>query len=153
MQWKSVLRDFSVRRSNCMSICRGQNKLIWVSLAGVGLGLVVLFYFEPGKYRFYPFCPFHELTGLNCPACGSLRALHQLSHGNILAAFHFNPLLVISLPVLGIVLARKLSARFTGSPLRPIECRPLVLWLALGVFVAFGILRNLHFTSLYRLGP
>ena len=26
-------------------------------------------------------------------------------------------------------------------------------WLVLGVVFAFGILRNLHFTSLHRLGP
>ena len=136
-----------------MSNCRGQNSLVWVSLAGVGLGLLVLFYFEPGKYRFYPFCPLHELTGLNCPACGSLRALHQLSHGNILAAFHFNPLLVVSLPLLGIVLARNLSTRITGSPSWSIEQRPLLWWLILGVVCAFGILRNLPFTPFNRLGP
>ena len=136
-----------------MSNCRGQNSLLWVSLAGGGLGLLVLFYFEPGKYPFYPFCPFHELTGLNCPACGSLRALHQLSHGNILAAFHFNPLLLVSLPFLGIVLARNLSARIIGSPLQPTEQRPLLWWLVLGVVVGFGILRNLPFTPFYRPGP
>jgi hypothetical protein len=124
-----------------------------MSLAGVGLGLLVLFYFEPGKYPFYPLCPFHTLTGLNCPACGSLRAVHQLSHGNILAAFHFNPLLVVSLPFVGIFLARNLSDRITGSTLRPMEQRPLLLWLVLGVLFAFGILRNLHFPSLGRLGP
>jgi hypothetical protein len=136
-----------------MSNCRGQNNLRWLNLAGAGLGLVVLFYFEPGKYPFYPFCPFHELTGLNCPACGSLRALHQLSHGNIVAAFHFNPLLLVSLPFLGIVLARNLSARITGSPLRPIEQRPLLWWLFLGVVFVFGILRNLPLTPFYRPGP
>jgi Protein of unknown function (DUF2752) len=122
-------------------------------LGGVGLGLLVLYCFEPGKYPFYPFCPFHILTGLNCPACGSLRALHQLSHGNILAALHFNSLLIVSLPFLGIVLARKLSAQITGSPWRPIEQRPFLWWLFVGVFVGFGILRNLPFTPFNLLGP
>src|SRR2546425_12377672 len=73
-----------------------------LSFAGV-LALVagastLLFFFDPGSYRFYPRCLFNQVTGLLCPGCGSLRALHQLLHGHVAAAFHLNALLVLFLP-------------------------------------------------------
>jgi ABC-type spermidine/putrescine transport system permease subunit II len=54
---------------------------------------------------FYPPCLFKKLTGLNCPGCGSSRALHQLMHGNLLPALDYNILVVIFLPfiVVGIL--------------------------------------------------
>lgn len=60
----------------------------------------ILFCFDPTQYHFYPTCIFHQVTGLLCPGCGSLRALHQLLHGHPVVAFQFNPLLVAALPLL-----------------------------------------------------
>ena len=57
---------------------------IWASLAAGG---AYLYWFEPGKTGFFPSCPFRALTGFNCPGCGTTRALHQLLHGNVVAAF------------------------------------------------------------------
>lgn len=68
-------------------------------LAGAAaLLLMVLFYFDPSRFHFYPLCIFHQTTGLLCPGCGSLRACHQLLHGNWSAALRLNPLFVLSLP-------------------------------------------------------
>src|SRR6266513_4699752 len=61
---------------------------------------VILFFFSPSQYPFYPRCPLHAMTGLHCPGCGSLRAVHSLLHGDIGAALHFNALLILSLPFL-----------------------------------------------------
>lgn len=110
----------------------------------VGLGVIVLlFFFDPAKHSFYPFCPLYRLTGLQCPGCGCLRAAHHLLHGEFAAAFHFNALLVVLLPVIALWLALWLADRATGrdsfSPLR----HRLWLWLLLGVVMAFGIGRNL----------
>ena len=73
--------------------------LVLLSL-GVLSSVAVLFFFNPSQSSFYPVCLFHQTTGLLCPGCGSLRALHQLLHGNLAAAFHFNALLISSLPIL-----------------------------------------------------
>src|ERR1700730_11233149 len=67
------------------------------ALTIIGSG-VVLFCFNPSEYRFYPVCLFHSYTGLLCPGCGSLRALHQLVHGHVIAALRFNILLISALP-------------------------------------------------------
>jgi hypothetical protein len=65
-----------------------------------GVACIVLFYFDPRQYHFYPVCFFHQTTGLLCPGCGTLRGLHQLLHGHLAAAFRFNPMLIVSLPFL-----------------------------------------------------
>ena len=53
----------------------------------------VLYTFPPAGSPFYPQCVFHALTGLDCPGCGTTRALHELLHGNVGAAFALNPML------------------------------------------------------------
>jgi len=37
-------------------------------------------------------CPFHEVTGLDCPACGGTRAIASLLQGRFVAALHYNAL-------------------------------------------------------------
>ncbi len=52
---------------------------------------------DPSKSLF-PRCLFFMLTGLECPGCGSQRAVHSLLHGDLQAAFGFNPLMVMLIP-------------------------------------------------------
>lgn len=40
------------------------------------------------------------MTGLDCPGCGSQRAIHHLLHLDLKAAFLSNPLLVLAIPYL-----------------------------------------------------
>ena len=49
----------------------------------------------------------YQLTGLACPGCGSLRALHQLTHGHFGEALRLNPMLVMALPFLFWIVLRK----------------------------------------------
>src|SRR6266550_1487519 len=63
--------------------------------------VAVLYFFNPAEHGFYPSCLFYKTTGLLCPGCGTLRAVHQLLHGHIAAAFRLNALFVLSIPVLG----------------------------------------------------
>lgn len=72
-----------------------------VSVAILVAGLHHARDFEPGEFRLFPPCPFLWLTGFYCPGCGSLRALHQLLHGNFAAAISFNPFAVLALPFVG----------------------------------------------------
>src|SRR5207245_10112823 len=59
----------------------------------------LLYLFDPSQHAFYPRCQFHALTGLYCPGCGSLRAMHQLLLGHIPTAFHLNALFLLALSV------------------------------------------------------
>lgn len=84
------------------------SKKIKIALTAVGaivvvLGLVVLFNYNPTEVGFYPRCPSKLLTGYDCPGCGSLRGLHALMHGNIEAAWHFNPAIFFALALLAML--------------------------------------------------
>jgi hypothetical protein len=117
------------------------------TLAGVLiLGLAaaaVLFFFDPSQMSFYPGCPFHRLTGLDCPGCGSTRAMHALLHGRLAVALHFNAMLILSLPLFAWLGLRAIWSGIKGRP--PVAFQPFWVWLYLAAWVAFGILRNLPF--------
>jgi hypothetical protein len=103
----------------------------------------VLFFFDPAKSGFYPGCPLHRLTGLNCPGCGGLRAVHELLHGNIAAAWRLNLLLVLSLPLAAALLIKRLFVSRSRKP-QPtgIENKPHFWVIFFVVLIVFGILRN-----------
>lgn len=54
--------------------------------------------YDPALGGVFPPCPFHSLTGLQCPGCGSQRAVHHLLNFDLVSAFHQNALLVLSIP-------------------------------------------------------
>lgn len=120
--------------------------LIWaLSLAlAVAAGLV-FYFFNPEQSSFYPKCPLYQTTGLLCPGCGSLRALHQLTHGHLLAALRLNPLLVlVLLPVTGWAALRTFVLQVSGRKWPALFLRQEGCWVLLALVVIFGIARNLH---------
>jgi hypothetical protein len=125
--------------------------VVFAVLAILG-SAAILFLFNPTESGFYPVCLFHQSTGLLCPGCGSLRALHQLLHGNVIAALHFNALLVLSLPLAAWFCCRSIIANLKQRP-AAICIRPAWLWSGLVVSVVFGILRNLPFAQSAWLAP
>jgi Protein of unknown function (DUF2752) len=112
----------------------------------VGAGAVYLFSFEPGRNGIFPTCPFRTLTGLNCPGCGTTRGLHQLLHGHVIAAFEFNPLTMLLLPVLGYFLIAYTSSAITGRPMPRISIPDKFVWAFSLIVLGFWIFRN---TPLY----
>jgi hypothetical protein len=120
--------------------------------AGIA-GLLALSFFDPATSSIFPPCPVRYLSGWYCPGCGSLRAIHQLLHGNLRAALALNPLAVTMLPFLIYGLAsyglnKIWSRRLPGLFL------PSVLIRAIGVAIfLFGIMRNLPFAPFAWLAP
>ena len=47
-------------------------------------------------------CPFHLLTGLDCPFCGGQRMIVELLHGHFATAFWLNPALFVGVPVVAL---------------------------------------------------
>ena len=116
---------------------------IWASLVAGG---AYFYWFEPGKTGVFPICPFRALTGFNCPGCGTTRALHQLLHGHVVAAFELNPLTILLLPVLVYALVYFTKSAITGRPMPDISIQPGYVWLSLIVVFGFWVFRN---TPLY----
>jgi hypothetical protein len=97
---------------------------------------------DPNKPGRYPTCPFLAVTGHWCPGCGSLRAIHALSQGEVGAAFGLNVLTVAALPLLAIVWFRWTRRRWNGtSPRRLVH--PAYLWSVLVIEIVFWVVRNL----------
>ena len=106
---------------------------------------LLLLVFDPAEISFFPPCPFHLVTGLYCPGCGSLRAVYQLLHGHFITALDLNPLMVLFLPFLGGVALSYFSYILTGRylfSLRFLNSKSfslIILWL----FITYWILRNI----------
>lgn len=115
---------------------------IWLLLS---IAAAYLFVFEPGKNGFFPLCPFRALTGFTCPGCGSTRALHQLLHGHLSAAFTLNPLFLIALPFLFAVLIRHTSFIMRGRVPRGNVLPAGVIYTLFFVILSFWIFRNTPF--------
>ena len=99
----------------------------------------------PGSYGF---CPWLALTGTACPLCGGLRAVHDLGQGDLVAAASSNLLVVAALPVVLALAMRYVAAtrRGSGTPYDDRTVR-MVLLVAVGVAVAFWVVRNLPFAA------
>lgn len=115
---------------------------IWSIVVGAA---TYAFVFEPGRTGIFPLCPFRALTGFACPGCGATRALHQLLHGNLIAAFQLNPLFLIGLPFLLAVLVRHTSFTMRRQ-IPPGNVLPAsVIYGLFFVILTFWIFRNTPF--------
>ncbi len=100
--------------------------------AFLAAGAVILYRFNPATVHFYPSCVFHALTGLQCPGCGTTRALHHLLHGDVAGAFRLNAMLFVAVPFGAL-----------ASVSRRVATHPLTGWVALAATVGWWIGRNL----------
>ncbi|MBP2702287.1 DUF2752 domain-containing protein [Microbispora sp. RL4-1S] len=111
-------------------------------LAGAVACLAVV---DPNRPGHYPICPLYALTGLYCPACGALRAVHDLAHGDLSGALGMNPLFVVCVPVVIAGWAIWALRSWQGRPVRPIPGHAAVTWGFLAVAIVFGVVRNTPF--------
>lgn len=105
-------------------------------LAGAAVTVV-----NPDQPGHFPVCPFRALTGLDCPFCGGLRGVHDLTHGQVVAALDQNALVVLAVPLAVLGWLRWVHRSARGTPARPAP--GWVLPAALAVVLAFWVVRNL----------
>lgn len=88
----------------------------------------------------YGICPSLAVLGVWCPGCGGLRAVHELTGGDVAAAFELNPLAVLALPVVAglwlLWLLGSLGLR------RPPTISPRLGWPILVVLLGYAVARN-----------
>ena len=86
-----------------------------VLLAGLVLAVSVALHLrDPHRPGSWAFCPWLVLTGTYCPGCGGLRAVNDLTRGDLRAAASSNLLLVGSLPLALFVWVRWVRDAWTG---------------------------------------
>ena len=113
-------------------------KTISVMAAAISVAAVLVFYAvsDPAHGKFHPKCLFHLLTGLECPGCGSQRALHCLLNGDLLQALHYNALMVAAIPyavlyAVSLLAVRHASARSSAESSMFSTAGMRRLWLSL----------------------
>lgn len=127
----------------------------WLTAGGValvGVGLAILIYQHPSENPHIPACPMYKMTGLYCPGCGSTRATHYLLNGQLALAFRHNPLLLVSLPVIGVLLARWFYTYYYRKEVT-LPFQSAIYRGILVVFVAFFVLRNIPWEGFDCLRP
>ncbi len=87
-------------------------------------------------------CPVHELTGWQCPGCGSQRAFQALLRGDLRAAWTFNAALFFGLPLsVFFIIVEAGRARWPRLHRRVVNL-PVILSAALAM-ILWALWRNL----------
>jgi len=112
-----------------------------------------LYHVNPHTRQVFVPCPFHALTGLYCPACGGLRMVHDLLHGDVTLALHDNALAIPAVVIAVLAWLNWAIGRWRGRPVVPIEPKP---WLSPAILVGMAVwtvVRNLPFAPFAALRP
>ena len=102
------------------------------SAAAIVAVIIILYRFDPATAGIYPHCPFQLMTGLQCPGCGTTRALHRLLHGDLVAAFRLNAMLFVAAPFAVLAAFR-----------RRLSLNPAVVLVWLAAVLSWWVGRNL----------
>ena len=76
-----------------------------LTIGGLAAATVALHYRDPHESGSWGYCPSAAL-GFWCPGCGGLRAVNDLTHGDVGAAASSNLLFIALLPILVFLLGR-----------------------------------------------
>jgi hypothetical protein len=127
---------------------------VLMALFSAGItGLLLLRLFDPAHSCIFPPCPLRYFTGLYCPGCGSLRAIHALLRGDLRQAWAMNALTVTMLPFIGYGLISEIHRHFRGRPMPGMMIPASWIRALCAVIVLFGVARNLPFHPFNLLAP
>lgn len=114
--------------------------VVAAAVAVTGTGILALA--DPAA-RDIPLCPLKAITGLDCPFCGGLRAVHALTRFDIATALDHNALFTMSVPFLVVGWIMWLAADRGWQPPQWWRSGPALSRLALGVLAAWAVARNI----------
>ncbi|HZQ95507.1 MAG TPA: DUF2752 domain-containing protein [Candidatus Sulfotelmatobacter sp.] len=134
-------------------LARQKSITLAASLLAFALAVILLRAFDPATSTLFPPCPIRYLTGLYCPGCGSLRAVHQLLHGNLHAAWAMNPLSVALFPFVAYGLVCEAVFYWRGKRLPQLTLRGTWIRGLCAAILLFGVARNLPFHPFDLLAP
>ena len=104
---------------------------------------LALYLRDPHEQGSWGICPTKLVSGLDCPGCGGLRAVNDLTHGDLAGAASTNLLFVAAIPLLVVAWVLWVRRAARGETWRPGPSTRAWTITALVVVVAFVVLRNL----------
>lgn len=111
------------------------------TIAGLGAATLALALRDPHRQGSWGLCP-SQVLGFDCPGCGGLRAVNDLTHGRLLDAASSNLLLVVAIPVVVLLLGRWALDAWRGTERSASAVAVPLLVLTGAALVAFTVLRN-----------
>lgn len=118
---------------------RRSRSMLLGGLAALLLTVAVHFR-DPHRDASWGLCPLFALTGLYCPGCGGMRAVNDLTNGNLRAAISSNVLTVTLLPIIVGWWLLEVRNRWRGVRVVPFARRHATTTTTLAVVVAFGFM-------------
>lgn len=113
-------------------------------LAAIAFAAAMFLRFPPEQYaQFYPQCPIYSFLHLQCPGCGTTRALAALLHGHVLEALRLNALTTLLMPLAAIYAAICYVQFLQRKPIRLPQPSCSAVYATLAVAVIFMVSRNL----------
>jgi hypothetical protein len=112
------------------------------TIGGLALATIALHFRDPHQHGTWGLCP-SAAMGIYCPGCGGLRAVNDLTHGDVGAALSSNILVTLMIPVAIVLLGIWAMDRWQGHSRSPgwQRLRPAVIAFV-AVMVVFTVLRN-----------
>lgn len=117
-----------------------------VLVGALGAGLFALLRWrDPHGSGSYGYCPSLLLTGIPCPGCGGLRAVNDLTHGDVAAAVSSNLLAVALVVALAVAWLAWVVRRWRGRRGSMIVLSERWGYAVIAGLLVFGIVRILPF--------
>lgn len=117
-----------------------------LAIGGLSAATLALHLRDPHEQYSWGICP-SAAVGLSCPGCGGLRAVNDLTHGDLAAAASSNLLFVVLVPFAVVALGLWAADRWRGAGASTVpwgRLKPFYPALVVAV-VAFTVVRNLAF--------
>ena len=113
------------------------------TIGGLAAASLALHFRDPHAHGSWGLCPSSTIFGIDCPGCGGLRGVNDLTNFRFVDAASSNLLLVIALPFAIFYLARWAVDAWRGVRRTPsAPSLPLIAGLVV-VVLTFTVLRNL----------
>lgn len=114
------------------------------TISGLAIATAALHVRDPHVYASWGLCPSAALFGIYCPGCGGLRAVNDLTHGDLGAAASSNLLFFVSIPLVVFLLGRWAydAWRDIDRGRTWLSSWPM-MYAGLGVALVFTVARNL----------
>jgi hypothetical protein len=112
------------------------------TIGALSLATLALHYRDPHQHGSWGLCP-SAAVGIYCPGCGGLRAVNDLTHGNVGAALSSNLLVTLMIPVAIVLLGLWAVDSWQGRTRKVpwYRLRPAIICYVV-VVVVFTVLRN-----------
>lgn len=112
-------------------------------VAGAGAAAVAVVHFrDPHIEGSYGMCPVYLMFGVYCPGCGGMRAVHNLTDGQLLDSLHSNLLALPLLVAFTLWVGDWVIRAWRGESMRLPGIGSITMWASFAFLAGYTVLRN-----------